>query len=66
MGPIGASTDNTSVESFFSTCKNELLDETPLWASRKELAVAVLEWIEAGKTPPPAHETLHHPAALAT
>lgn len=76
MGSIGDAYDNALAESFFSTLQRELLDQTPRWASREELALAVFEWIEGwynprrrhtsiGSLSPIDYETLHHPAALA-
>jgi putative transposase len=76
MGSIGDAYDNALAESFFSTLQRELLDETPRWRSRHELALAVFEWIEGwynprrrhtniGSLSPIDYETLHHPAALA-
>lgn len=46
MRSIGDAYDNGMVESFFGTLQRELLDEGR-WATRRQLALAVFEWIEA-------------------
>jgi putative transposase len=46
MGSIGDAYNNAMAESFFSTLQRELLDEHR-WESRRQLALAVFEWIEA-------------------
>jgi putative transposase len=45
MGSIGDAYDNSVAESFFSTLQRELLDEHR-WQDRRQLALAVFEWIE--------------------
>ena len=44
-GLVGDAYDNALAESFFGTLQLELLDEHR-WASRRELALAIFEWIE--------------------
>lgn len=46
MGRVGLAYDNAIMESFFSTLQRELLDRRR-WQTRKELASAIFEWIEA-------------------
>lgn len=69
MGSIGDCFDNAMAESFFSILQRELLD-TQSWATRRQLALAVFEWIEAwynptrrhtaiGSRSPIAYETAH-------
>jgi putative transposase len=76
MGSIGDAYDHALAESFFSTLQRELLDETPRWATRHELALALFEWIEAWYNPKRRHtsiedlspidyETLHTPTQIA-
>ncbi len=50
MGSIGDAYDNAMAKSFFSTLQRELLDEHR-WESRRQLALAVFEWIEAWYNP---------------
>jgi putative transposase len=45
MGSIGDAYDNALCESFFHTLQLELLDEHH-WTTRRELALAIFEWIE--------------------
>ncbi len=63
------------MESFFGTLQRELLDRRP-WQTRKELASAIFEWIEAWYNPrrrhtalgclsPIDYERLYTPAATA-
>jgi transposase InsO family protein len=46
MGSVGDALDNALAESFFGTLPLELLDRRR-WATRKELAQAIFEYIEA-------------------
>jgi putative transposase len=75
MGSIGDAYDNSVAESFFSTLQRELLDEHR-WQDRRELALAVFEWIEGwynprrrhssvGNLSPIDYERAHTPAAIA-
>jgi len=54
MGTIGDCFDNSVVESFFGTLQLELLDRQT-WTTRRELALAVFEWIEAWYNPTRRH-----------
>ena len=49
MGSIGDAYDNSMAESFFHTLQLELLDEHR-GATRRQLAPAMFEWIEACTT----------------
>ncbi len=44
-------------ESFFSTLQRELLD-TQRWDTRRQLALAVFEWIEAWYNPRRRHSSI--------
>ena len=44
-------------ESFFSTLQRELLDEHR-WDTRRQLALAAFEWIEAWYNPRPRHSSI--------
>jgi putative transposase len=57
MGSIGDAYDNAMAESFFSVLQRELLDEQP-WTSRRQLALAVFEWIEAWYNPHRRHTSI--------
>jgi putative transposase len=54
MGTIGDCFDNSVAESFFGTLQLELLDEQR-WKSRRQLAQAIFEWIEAWYNPRRRH-----------
>jgi len=54
MGSIGDCFDNSVAESFFGTLQLELLDEHH-WKSRRQLAQAIFEWIEAWYNPRRRH-----------
>lgn len=49
--------DNAMMESFFSTLQRELLNRRS-WTSRKELASAIFEWIEAWYNPRRRHTSI--------
>jgi putative transposase len=49
--------DNALAESFFATLQTELLDRHH-WTSRRQLAQAIFEWIEAFYNPTRRHSTL--------
>ena len=57
MGSVGDCYDNAAAESFFGSLQLELLD-TRTWATRKELASAIFEWIEAWYNPTRRHSSL--------
>ena len=58
MGRVGSAYDNAMMESFFSTLQRELLDRRH-WTTRKELASAIFEWIEAWYNPRRRHTSIH-------
>jgi transposase InsO family protein/transposase-like protein len=45
MGRVGAAGDNAAMESFFSLLQKNVLDRHP-WATREELRIAIVRWIE--------------------
>jgi len=45
MGRVGAAGDNAAMESFFSLPQNNVLDRRS-WATREELRIAIVTWIE--------------------
>jgi putative transposase len=57
MGRVGSAYDNAMMESFFSTLQRELLDRRQ-WQTRKELASAIFEWIEAWYNPHRRHSSI--------
>ena len=57
MGSIGDAYDNTMAESFFAVLQRELLDEQR-WTTRRQLALAVFEWIEAWYNPRRRHTSI--------
>ncbi len=75
MGRVGACGDNAAMESFFALLQKNVLDRQR-WATREELRLAIITWIERtyhrrrrqralGKLTPIEFEMLHQPAALA-
>jgi putative transposase len=75
MGTIGDAYDNSMAESFFGTLQLELLDRRS-WQTRRELSLAVFDYIEAfynperrhtqiGDVSPVEFEALHTEAAVA-
>lgn len=45
MGQVGTSADNVAMESFFALLQNNVLDRRR-WATRQDLRIAVVTWIE--------------------
>jgi transposase InsO family protein len=45
MGKVGAAGDNAAMESFFALLQNNVLDRHT-WATREELRIAIVTWIE--------------------
>ena len=45
MGRVGAAGDNAAMESFFSLLQKNVLDRRT-WATREELRIAIVTWIE--------------------
>jgi len=75
MGRVGAAGDNAAAESFFSLLQKNVLNRQR-WATRDDLRVAIIIWIERtyhrrrkqrglGRLTPIEYETLHQPAAHA-
>ena len=46
MGRVGACADNAAMESFFSLLQKNVLNRQRHWASREELRLAIVVWIE--------------------
>ena len=57
MGSVGDAYDNSMAESFFHTLQLELLDEHR-WTTRRQLALAIFEWIEAWYNPTRRHSSI--------
>lgn len=75
MGRVGAAGDNAAAESFFSLLQKNVLNRQR-WATRDDLRLAIIIWIEAtyhrrrkqrrlGRLTPIEYETIHQPAAQA-
>lgn len=75
MGRVGACGDNAAMESFFALLQKNVLDRQR-WATREELRLAVITWIERtyhrrrrqrrlGRLTPVEYETLTHAATAA-
>ena len=45
MGRVGAAGDNAAMESFFALLQNNVLNRR-VWATREELRIAIVTWIE--------------------
>ncbi len=45
MGRVGSSGDNSAMESFFALLRKNVLN-TKRWATREELRLAIVVWIE--------------------
>lgn len=45
MGRVGAAGDNAAMESFFALLQKNVLDRRT-WATRQELRIAIVTWIE--------------------
>ena len=57
MGSVGDAYDNAMIESFFETLQREVLDRHQ-WTTRRELAQAIFEWIEAWYNPTRRHTSI--------
>jgi putative transposase len=57
MGSIGDAYDNALAESFFGTLQLELLDEHH-WHTRRQLVLAIFEWIECWYNPHRRHTSI--------
>jgi transposase InsO family protein len=75
MGRVGACGDNAAMESFFALLQKNVLDRQR-WATREELRLAIITWIERtyhrrrrqgalGRLTPIEFELLHHQLATA-
>jgi putative transposase len=75
MGRVGACGDNAAMESFFALLQKNVLDRQR-WATRDELRLAIITWIERtyhrrrrqrrlGRLTPVEYETLTHAVAAA-
>ena len=73
MGRVGAAGDNAAMESFFALLQNNVLDRRS-WATRQELRIAIVTWIERtyhrrrrqdalGRLTPIEYETITHTLA---
>ncbi len=63
IGSIGDAYDNALAESFFATLQRQLLDRHP-WRTRRELALAIFEWIEAWYNPHRRHSSIRDLAPI--
>jgi transposase InsO family protein len=75
MGRVGACGDNAAMESFFALLQKNVLDRRR-WATREDLRLAIVTWIEAtyhrrrrqarlGRLTPIEFETINHAATAA-
>jgi putative transposase len=64
MGRVGSAYDNAMMESFFGTLQRELLDRRQ-WQTRRELASAIFEWIEAWYNPHRRHTAIENLSPIA-
>jgi putative transposase len=75
MGRVSSAADNAAMESFFALLQTNVLNRGP-WASRRELRLAIVHWIERtyhrrrrqrtlGKLTPIEFETIYNQTALA-
>ncbi len=59
MGRVSTAADNAMMESFFGTLQLELLDRRH-WDTRRQLASALFEWIEAWYNPRRRHTSIEN------
>jgi putative transposase len=59
MGTVGDALDNAMAESFFGTLQLELLDRQT-WQTRRQLAQAIFEYIEAFYNPERRHTSINN------
>ena len=57
MGRVGAAGDNAAMESFFALLQKNVLDRRT-WATRHELRIAIVTWIERTYHPRRRQDTL--------
>ena len=46
MGRVGSAGDNAAMESFFALLQRNVLDRRRRWATRDELRIEIVTWIE--------------------
>jgi putative transposase len=46
MGQVGSAGDNAAMESFFALLQRDVLDRQRRWATRNELRIEIVTWIE--------------------
>ena len=46
MGQIGSAGDNAAMESFFALLQKNVLDRQRRWATREQLRIEIVTWIE--------------------
>ena len=46
MGQVGSAGDNAAMESFFALLQKNVLDRRHRWATRDELRIEIVTWIE--------------------
>ena len=63
MGTVGDALDNAMAESFFATLQLELFDRKR-WSTRRELAQAIFEYIEAFYNPERRHTKINYLSPL--
>ncbi len=56
MGRVGTCADNAAMESFFSLLQKNVLNRRR-WATRSELRLAIVTWIETTYPPRPTYRT---------
>jgi transposase InsO family protein len=46
MGQVGSAADNAAMESFFALLQKNVLNQRNRWATRDELRIEIVTWIE--------------------
>ena len=46
MGQVGSAGDNAAMESFFALLQKNVLDRRRRWATRDDLRIEIVTWIE--------------------
>ena len=46
MGQVGSAGDNAAMESFFALLQKNVLDRQRRWATREQLRIEIVTWIE--------------------
>ncbi len=76
MGQVGSAGDNAAMESFFALLQKNVLDRQRRWATRDELRIEIVTWIERtyhrrrrqtalGRLTPIEYETIMTPQTAA-